>query len=121
MVKNNIQFFSTCRFPWMCGAYGVIGANENIPHAHLYVTVKNDAKESDIFDELRDAFNCKPNEYFELRREPKTVKKFKFLTQATSGVVLWLWKRKVSQIHYKHQMTSKRSNWDIRDINYVLF
>ena len=69
----------------MCGAYGMIGANENIPRAHLYVTVKKDAKESDIFDELRAAFNCQPNEYFELRHEPKTVKKFKFLTQTTSG------------------------------------
>jgi hypothetical protein len=79
-----IYHFSN-RFSWLGGAYGVIGSNENIPRLHFYVTIKNGADKSKVFDDLEKSFDCEPKKYFELRSEPKTPVTFRYLTKPASG------------------------------------
>ena len=80
---TELSFFNS--LSWLHGAYGVTGPNENIPHKHFYVTVKNGTDESKVLDDLETTFDCKPNDYFEIRPEPKAPQKFRFLTKPASG------------------------------------
>jgi hypothetical protein len=45
-------------FPWLCGAYGLVGRNKKIPRAHLYLTVKRGVKISFVRRELEEKFKC---------------------------------------------------------------
>jgi hypothetical protein len=88
--SNPITFYTlTCqffnRFPWLHGAYGIVGPNEKFPRSHFYVTVEKGKKESEILDDIKAAFDCEPSDYFELLPEPEKPMKFKFLLKPTPG------------------------------------
>ena len=72
-------------FSWLRGAYGITGPNEIIGHTHFYVTVEKDKKKCEMLEDIRAAFEVEPEEYFELRREPKKPEKFKFLVKPSPG------------------------------------
>ncbi|CAB4012149.1 Hypothetical predicted protein [Paramuricea clavata] len=44
-------------FPWLCGAYGLVGRNKKIPRPHLYLTVKGGVKRSFVRCDLEEKFN----------------------------------------------------------------
>jgi hypothetical protein len=67
-------------FPWLCGAYGLVGRNKKIPRPHLYLTVKRGVKISFVRRELEEKFKCEDaKEHFELLREPERKPKIKYL------------------------------------------
>ena len=67
-------------FPWLCGAYGLVGSNKKIPRPHLYLTVKRGVKISVARRELEEKFKCDDaKEHFELLREPERKPKIKYL------------------------------------------
>ena len=67
-------------FPWLCGAYGLVGRNKKIPRPHLYLTVKRGVKISFVRRELEEKFKCDDaKEHFELLREPERKPKIKYL------------------------------------------
>ncbi|CAB4021515.1 Hypothetical predicted protein [Paramuricea clavata] len=67
-------------FPWLCGAYGLVGRNKKIPRPHLYLTVKRGVKRSFVRRELEEKFKCDDaKEHFELLREPERKPKIKYL------------------------------------------
>ena len=61
------------------------GANYNISHLHLFLTVKRGTKKSDVRRELQEKFECDAKEYFELLREPKKDPKIKCLADSNDG------------------------------------
>ena len=69
----------------MRGAYGITGPNEIIGHTHFYVTVEKDKEKWEMLEDIRAVFDVEPEEYFELRREPKKPEKFKFLVKPSPG------------------------------------
>ncbi|CAB4034487.1 Hypothetical predicted protein, partial [Paramuricea clavata] len=67
-------------FPWLCGAYVLVGRNKKIPRPHLYLTVKRGVKRSFVRRELEEKFKCDDaKEHFELLREPERKPKIKYL------------------------------------------
>jgi hypothetical protein len=67
-------------FPWLCGAYGLVGRDKKIPRAHLYLAVKRGVKRSFVRRELEEKFKCDDaKEHFELLREPERKPKSKYL------------------------------------------
>ncbi len=71
-------------FPWLCGAYGLVGPNKKIPRPHIYLTVKKGMEESDVRRELEKKFKCDAKEHFELLEEPERKPKFQYLGKCVS-------------------------------------
>ena len=87
-IKDDVhKEFKSFFKKWLCYEYGITGPNEKIPRTHLYVTVKNGVEKSTVFEDLKKSFGCEPTEFFEIRDEPKTSPKFKFLVRPGEGIV----------------------------------
>ena len=62
------------------------GPTKNIPHLHLFLSVKRGTKKSDVRRELQERFKCDAKEYFELLQEPKRKPKVKYLADRNDEI-----------------------------------
>jgi hypothetical protein len=70
----------------LSGAYGLTGPNNKIDRPHIFLTVKKEMSNDDVFRELKEKFTCDdPTEYFELLQEPEIKPKIKFFMEIENG------------------------------------
>jgi hypothetical protein len=86
-LLTNIAFF-VYSFPWLCGAYGQTGPNNEIDRPHIFLTVEKGVNKDNVLCDLKKEFNCdNPREYFELLQEPDRKPKIKFMGRHQNGSV----------------------------------